>query len=125
MKSPKFHPCGCSVRSGNMRRTPEGTFVEVSVLRTVHADTCKFKGRSFLELDTSGLRARGADGDMPSDMVGNWSTPVSAPNGPIQLTWNMESDPRHLWSLGEVLHYPRDYWRKVWRKRKAELDKLK
>lgn len=121
----QFHACGCSVLTSPMRRTPEGTFVEVIVPRTEHSETCKFKRRSFLEVNTSGLRARGADGDMPSDMVGNWSTPVSAPNGPTQITWNLEADSRHLWSLGEVLHYPRDYFRLVWRKRRAELDNLK
>ncbi len=59
---------------------------------------------------------------MPSDMVGNWSTPVSAPNGPIQITWNMNADSRHLWSLGRYCTTPEIIFRKVWRKRKAELD---
>lgn len=108
-----------------MRRTPEGTFVEVSELRTEHAETCKFKRSALGEPNAGGVMALGADGDIRRDMLESWSSSSSSPNGPTQITWNLDADPRHLWSLGEVLHYPRDYFRKVWKKRKAALDKLK
>jgi hypothetical protein len=110
-----LHPCGCSIKSGNMIRCPKGTFVEATELRSVHADTCKFKN---LELGASlprGVMARGADGDMPRDTRGTWSTLRSSPNGPTQLKWNL--DPGIPWSLGSVLNYPRNFWRDEYRRR--------
>lgn len=95
------------------------------MLRTEHAETCKFKRSALGEPIAGGVMARGADGDIRRDMLETWSTSSSSPNGPIQITWNLDADPRFLDLTTNVLNYPEDFWRKVWRKRKAELDKLK